>query len=137
MEFWPVGGIESGKTRFCSSWQGCSSGFPKGSDIGKSFGAALPAPEKHHPFLLWGPHSDLKHIYQILIRSLLEQASNKWHSGIAVECANDLERVQKIALKTILKEKYQRFENLLLLLDIETLKKRTTKLSLDFAKKCF
>ena len=82
------------------------------------------------------PPSDLKQIYIMFIRSLLEQSSSVWHSSLTVECENDLERVQKIALKIILKEKYKSYENSLQIMDLETLKERRSKLSLNFAKKC-
>ena len=82
------------------------------------------------------PHSDMKQIYIAIIRSLLEQSSNVWHSSLTLECQNDLERVQKIALKIILKDQYKTYENALLLLDLETLKERRSILSLRFAKKC-
>ena len=77
-------------------------------------------------------HSDLKHIYQMFIRSLLEQASTVWHSCLIVEFEKDLKRVQKVALKIILKDKYQSYENTLLILDLEKLKERRTRLSLSF-----
>ena len=45
------------------------------------------------------PHSDLKHAFVVFIRSLLEHSSDVWHSSLTAESQNDLERVQKIALK--------------------------------------
>ena len=48
----------------------------------------------------------------------------------------DLERVQKIALKIILKEKYKNYENALNTLELETLKYRREKLCFAFAQKC-
>ena len=59
------------------------------------------------------PIKDMKQIYIVYIRSLLEQSSNVWHSGLTNENENDLERVQKVALKIILKEKYKNYENAL------------------------
>ena len=47
--------------------------------------------------------SDLKIIYVSFIRSLLEQSCTVWHSGLTQENTNDLERVQKCALKINLK----------------------------------
>ena len=54
---------------------------------------------------------DMKHIYIVYIRSLLEQSSNVWHSGLTVQNQNDLERVQKVALKIILGSEYKNYEN--------------------------
>ena len=82
------------------------------------------------------PQADLLHIYVVYIRSLLEQSSNVWHSGLSLQNKNDLERVQKVAFKLILKEKYKSYIDSLLLLDIETLKERREFLCLSFARKC-
>ena len=46
---------------------------------------------------------DLKDIYILFIRSILEQSATVWHSSITAENSSDLERVQKSALKVILK----------------------------------
>ena len=79
---------------------------------------------------------DLKNIYILYIRSLLEQSCSVWHSGLTEENAQDLERVQKSALRLILKESYKSYENALNILEIESLKERRESLCLDFAKKC-
>ena len=47
-----------------------------------------------------------------------------------------LERVQKNALRNILKEKYVTYENALEVLNIETLYKRREKLMKTFGRKC-
>ena len=47
-----------------------------------------------------------------------------------------LERVQKNALRNILKEKYETYENALKMLQIETLFERREKLIKAFGKKC-
>ena len=70
------------------------------------------------------PHNDMKQVYISFIRSLLEQSSNVWSSSLTVECQKDIEIVQKIALKIILKDQYKSYENALKLLDLETLKER-------------
>ena len=82
------------------------------------------------------PEADLLHVYKIYIRSLLEQSSNVWHSGLSIENENDLERVQKVACKLILKEKYRTYENSLFLLGLDKLKERREDLCLTFARKC-
>ena len=46
---------------------------------------------------------DLKDIYILFIRSILEQSATVWHSNITEENSSDLERVQKSAVKIILK----------------------------------
>ena len=78
----------------------------------------------------------MKQVYITYIRSLLEQSSNVWHSGLTLQNENDLERVQKVALRLILKEKYKSYENALNILQLDTLKQRRTDISLTFARKC-
>ena len=79
---------------------------------------------------------DLKNIYILYIRSLLEQSCTVWHSGLTAENSEDLERVQKSSLKIILKEKFQSYEHALSLLDLDSLAERRELLCLQFARKC-
>ena len=44
------------------------------------------------------PVTDLKQIYFLFVRSLLEQSAVVWHSGLSQDNINDLERVQKSAV---------------------------------------
>ena len=53
---------------------------------------------------------DKKEIFILYIRSILEQSSVVWHSSLTNENAEDLERVQKSAVKLILGEKYENYE---------------------------
>ena len=57
-------------------------------------------------------------------------------SSITVGEQNDLERIQKVALKIILGENYLSYENALYLSNLETLKARRIQLSKRFAIKC-
>ena len=82
------------------------------------------------------PVDDLKDIYILFVRSILEQSATVWHSSITVENENDLERVQKSALKIILNEKYTSYQQGLAKLGLETLAARRETLCLNFAKKC-
>ena len=79
---------------------------------------------------------EMKNIYILFIRSLLEQSCTVWHSGLTVENKEDLKRIQKCALKIILKEKYIFYEHALETLDLECLNYRRENLCLQFAKKC-
>ena len=79
---------------------------------------------------------ELKNIYILYVRSLLEQSCMVWHSGLTEENAQDLERIQKTALKIILQEKYSSYEKALTILDLETLEERREILCIEFAKKC-
>ena len=78
---------------------------------------------------------ELKTIYILFVRSLLEQSCVVWHSSLSVENRTDLERIQKTALKLILGSKYELYENALNILGIETLDERREQLCLRFAKK--
>ena len=79
---------------------------------------------------------DLKNIYILFVRSHLEQSATVWHSSLTQDNINDLERVQKSALKLILQENYQSYKKALIKLDIETLEDRREQLCLNFARKC-
>ena len=79
---------------------------------------------------------DLKAIYLTYIRSVLEQSAVVWHSSLTRKNRNDLERVQKAAVRVILGKNYSTYKNGLKMLRIDTLDKRREKLCLSFAKKC-
>ena len=79
---------------------------------------------------------DLKTIYFLFVRSLLEQSATLWHSSLTEENSNDLERVQKSAVKVILGDKYEDYQISLKKLDLESLKDRGETLCLNFAIKC-
>ena len=70
------------------------------------------------------PINDMKEIYFSYIRSLLEQSCNVWHTSLTKENEENLERVQKSALKIILKNNYCDYENACSKLDITDLKTR-------------
>ena len=82
------------------------------------------------------PIQDLITIYIIYIRCYLEQNCVVWHSSLTVEDALKLERVQKVALRIILKEDYISYENALEKTELETLEKRRETLCLNFALSC-
>ena len=78
---------------------------------------------------------ELKTVYIVFIRSLLEQSATVWHSSLTEENRSDLERVQKTALKIILDAKYKSYNQALRTLEIESLETRRQELCLNFAKK--
>ena len=67
------------------------------------------------------PIEDLKDIYVLFVRSLLEQSAVVWHSSLTKENEQDLERVQKNAFRIILKNNYQTYKKALANLGMETL----------------
>ena len=75
-------------------------------------------------------------IYILYIRSILEQSCAIWHSTLTEENRSDLERVQKNALRNILKEKYSSYTEALKTLKLETLNERREKLIIKYGKQC-
>ena len=68
--------------------------------------------------------------------SLLEQNCQVWHYSITEGDKSDLERVQKLAVKIILQERYESYEQSLVQLNLENMTKRRDKICLKFARKC-
>ena len=82
------------------------------------------------------PIKDLKIIYFIFVRSQLEKSSEVWHSSLTDENTKDLERVQKTALKIMLRQNYNGYKNALIMLNMKSLSERRENLCLNFAIKC-
>ena len=66
----------------------------------------------------------------------MEQSCVIWHSTLTQEDSDNLERVQKNALRNILKERYSNYESSLKLVCLTTLFQRREKLLYNFGKKC-
>ena len=79
---------------------------------------------------------DLVNIYNLYIRSILEQNCQVWHYAITQEEISDLERVQKVATKIILQNRYTDYDQALISLNLDPLHVRRERLCLKFAKKC-
>jgi hypothetical protein len=79
---------------------------------------------------------ELKNVYILFIRSLLEQSAVVWHSSLTQENIDDLERVQKSAVRIILGDMYIGYKKSLEKLDMETLYERREQICLNFAKAC-
>ena len=86
---------------------------------------------KHHGASI----SELKDIYRLHVRSILEYAAVVWHSGLTLENKATIERVQKSALAIILGKGYINYDNALSILNLERLSGRREKLCLKFARK--
>ena len=80
--------------------------------------------------------SEMKLIYIQYIRSILEQSCVVWHSSLTEENSSDLERVQKCAIKIILRKPYASYEEALKCLNLESLEERRQKLCEKFALDC-
>ena len=79
---------------------------------------------------------DKKTIYVLYIRSILEQSCVVWHSSLTQENSEDIERVQKAAIRIILGQKYEKYEDALIKVNLDSLKERREKLCEKFAQKC-
>ena len=79
---------------------------------------------------------DLKQIYISQIRSKLEQSAVVWHSSLTKKNESDLERIQRAALRVILKDRNLSYSDALLTLKIKSLKDRREDLCFRFAKNC-
>ena len=69
------------------------------------------------------------------MRSILEQSCVVWHSSLTQENSEDLERIQKAAIRIINGKHYENYEEALEKADLESLEKRREQLSKQFAKK--
>jgi hypothetical protein len=82
------------------------------------------------------PIEDLKDVYILFVRSMLEQSAVVWHSSLTRDNKEDLERVQRSAMRVIFQERYVSYKQSLTILGLETLESRRENLCLNFAKKC-
>ena len=79
---------------------------------------------------------DMKTIYILFIRSLLEQSATVWHSSLTEQDSAELERVQKSAVRIILGNRYVGYKKSLQKLGLLSLNERREELCLNFARKC-
>ena len=78
------------------------------------------------------PTSDLIDVFTLFIRSLLEYCCVSWHSALTKEQSDDIERVQRTALKVILGTEYTDYESSLKKCGLVTLHSRREKRCLTF-----
>ena len=76
----------------------------------------------------------LKEIYMLHVRCKLEQAAPVWHNSITKSENCSLERVQRAAVRIMMRDKYESYESSLKVLKMDSLEKRRDKLTLNFAK---
>ena len=79
-------------------------------------------------------NEEIVHLWTVFCRSVLEQACIVWHSSLTNENSEDLERTQKTFWKLILREKYKKYEDSLIHLNLDSLQQRRQNLCLQFAK---
>ena len=81
------------------------------------------------------PIPDLIDIFSLFIRSLLEYCCVSWHSSLTQEQSDDIERVQRTALKVILGNEYTDYQSSLEKCGLDTLHSRRQKRCLTFGLK--
>ena len=79
---------------------------------------------------------DLKYFYVMKIRSVLESSAVVYHSMLTIDDREDIERVQRVVIRTIMGTRYQSYEDSLTFLNLEELSVRRDELCLAFALKC-
>ena len=82
------------------------------------------------------PIQDMKQIYISFIRSILEQSCTVWNTSLTDKNIQDIERIQKSAVKIILKQNKISYQKSLSILELDTLQERRNFLCLNFARKC-
>ena len=80
--------------------------------------------------------ADLVEMFSIFIRSRLEYCVPVWNASLTNENKEDIERIQKTALKIILGESYEEYETALDQCKLKTLDQKREDLCLMFALKC-
>ena len=74
-------------------------------------------------------------VYKKEIRSILEYAVPVWHSSITMKQSAQIESIQKLAFRIILKEKFTTYRSACNLFHTETLRNRRLKICQRFALK--
>ena len=82
------------------------------------------------------PIEDLVQIYCLFVRSILEFNSCVWFSMITEEEKEDLERVQRVACKIILKGQYSSYMEALETLKLQDLNTRRIQMAKKMGQKC-
>ena len=90
----------------------------------------------HNLFDFGLPISEMVNIYILYIRSILETSAVVWHSSITQTETNEIERVQKVALRIILGSDYENYPTALDICGLQTLSDRRITLCKQFARNC-
>ena len=80
-------------------------------------------------------HLELFDVYAKEVRSILEYAVPVWHSGLTRRQTSEIEGVQKLAFRIILRQHYSGYERACAYFETESLEKRRQQLCLNFARK--
>ena len=75
-------------------------------------------------------------IYILYVRSILEQSCVVWHNSLTAQNSEDLERVQRSAVRLILGRNFENYEDVLDKIGLQSLHERREEMCLKFAQKC-
>ena len=75
------------------------------------------------------------HIFILHATKIIKFSAVVWHSSLSKNNISDIERIQKSAVKIILKDQYKDYNSALKQLNLQTLSRRREVLCLRFAKK--
>ena len=78
---------------------------------------------------------ELFDVYEKEVRSIVEYAVPVWHSGITRRQSNQIESIQKLAFRIILKNSYTNYSAACSFFQTETLEQRRQAMCLKFAMK--
>ena len=84
---------------------------------------------------LGASREDLLDVFVKQVRSVMELAVPAWHSGLTIEEASDIKRVQRAALHIILGEEYNTYKEALKLVNLGSLESRRVNLCKKFSSK--
>ena len=79
--------------------------------------------------------SHLLHLFKTQVRGCLEYCSTVWHSGLTDADSKDIERIQRAAMRVVMGNKYEGYDEALKLMKLDSLKQRREKMALKFAQK--
>ena len=77
-----------------------------------------------------------RNIYILFVRSVLEQSCVVWNSSLTKENEEDLERVQRSAMRIIIGKHFENYDEALMEANLDSLKTRREHLCYKFAIKC-
>ena len=75
------------------------------------------------------------HLFKSQVRGILEYCSTVWHSSLTETDSNDIERVQKAAMRLIMGNRYQGYNEALKHMSLDSLRERREKMALRFIQK--
>ena len=78
---------------------------------------------------------DLTEVYTKQVRPILEYAAPVWHPNLTLTDSDNIERVQKAALKLVLQERYSSYKSALNDIKLESLSSRRERLCTKFVLK--